>query len=136
MSSPPHKIKHQLGCVGSRQKGVPGFIRSPSSNILSFVQEVLERSDLCGGSLTRHSDYPDSHHFLQSARELTAAIWGQELAFALRQVDDVPDNVARESSLKEFGERLKKALRTVWEEPPSDVFELEYARLTISESRN
>lgn len=53
--------------------------------------------------------------------------WGQELALALRQLDDALDETTHDqATLKDFGEELKKTLRSVWDEPPSDVFELEY----------
>ncbi|KAF4617468.1 hypothetical protein D9613_005695 [Agrocybe pediades] len=70
-----------------------------------------------------------------SARELTAATLGQELAAALKQVhgwleqpDDSDDlNLKDEkdnSKLEAFGQRLKVALREVWKDPSSDVFDI------------
>ena len=53
-------------------------------------------------------------------------IWGQELALGLRQIDDALDDTTRgQSKLKVFGESLKQILRSVWDDPHSDVFELE-----------
>ena len=63
---------------------------------------------------------------MQSARELTAVIWGQEVANALRQIDDILDDTARDQpTLRVFGEGLKRVLRSLWDDPHSDVFELE-----------
>lgn len=69
----------------------------------------------------------------QSARELTAVTWGQELAIALRQCDaslrycDDPDSSeAKQPSLHLFGRRVKSALRDVWKESATDVFDIGY----------
>lgn len=73
----------------------------------------------------------------QSARELTAAMLGQELAAALKQIHrsiDHPDkdedlNIKDGSITLAFGQRLKTALREVWKDPASDVFDIGYAIL-------
>ncbi|KAF5374102.1 hypothetical protein D9615_008832 [Tricholomella constricta] len=67
-----------------------------------------------------------------SARELTAATLGLELAAALRQVNswitdpdgDEDMNLKDESKLEPFGQRVKSALRDVWKEPATDVFDI------------
>ena len=72
--------------------------------------------------------------FLQSARELTAAMLGQELASALKEIHrsiDNPDenedlNIKDESITLAFGQRLKTALREVWKDSASDVFNIGY----------
>ena len=69
---------------------------------------------------------------MQSARELTAATLGQELAAGLRQINiwiDDPNadddlNLKDQSKLEPLGQRLKSALRDVWKEPVSDVFDI------------
>jgi cohesin loading factor subunit SCC2 len=69
--------------------------------------------------------------YLQSARELFAAQLGQELASALKQVEaclnnpDVEDEVPidRETVL-EFGQKLKVALREIWKDHVTDVFDI------------
>ncbi|KAG5351628.1 hypothetical protein C0989_005551 [Termitomyces sp. Mn162] len=67
-----------------------------------------------------------------SARELTAATLGQELAAGLKQINiwidernaDDDLNLKDQSKLEPFGQRLKNALRNVWKEPVSDVFDI------------
>ncbi|KAG6919647.1 hypothetical protein DXG01_003511 [Tephrocybe rancida] len=67
-----------------------------------------------------------------SARELTAATLGQELAAALKQINiwiadpdgDDDLNLKDQSKLEPFGQRLKYALRDVWKEPATDVFDI------------
>jgi hypothetical protein len=75
---------------------------------------------------------PDSTgiNLAQSARELTAVTWGQELAIALKQCntslrhrDDFEDEP---SSLLSFRRKAKAALREVWKEV-TDVFDIGYA---------
>ena len=72
--------------------------------------------------------------FPQSARELTAAMLGQELAAALKEIHrsiDNPDesedlNIKDKSKTLAFGQRLKTALREVWKDSASDVFNIGY----------
>ena len=72
--------------------------------------------------------------FPQSARELTAAMLGQELAAALKDIHrsiDNPDenedlHIKDESKILAFGQRLKTALREVWKDSASDVFNIGY----------
>ncbi|KAG6849921.1 hypothetical protein H0H93_003632 [Arthromyces matolae] len=68
---------------------------------------------------------------LQSARELTAATLGQELATALSQVNAWMDpncddelNLKDHTKLEHFGQKVKSALRSVWKEPATDVFDI------------
>ena len=68
----------------------------------------------------------------QSARELTAATFGQELASALRQVNggitnpdhDEDLNLKDNGKLIELGRRLKTALREVWKDSGTDIFDI------------
>ena len=69
----------------------------------------------------------------QSARELTAVTWGQELAIALgqcntsiRYCDDPDSSEAKQPSMQLFGRRVKLALRDVWKEAATDVFDIGY----------
>ena len=72
--------------------------------------------------------------FPQSARELTAAMLGQELAAALKEIHrsiENPDenehlNIRDDSKTLAFGQRLKTALREVWKDSASDVFNIGY----------
>ncbi|KAJ7175276.1 sister chromatid cohesion C-terminus-domain-containing protein, partial [Mycena filopes] len=67
-----------------------------------------------------------------SARELTAATLGQELAIALDRVnlqishpeDDEDLNIRDESKLLPFGQKIKSALHNVWKEQARDVFDI------------
>jgi len=73
----------------------------------------------------------------QSARELTAAMLGQELAAALKQIHRSIDNPDEDEDLSikdksitlAFGQRLKTAFREVWKDSASDVFNIGYAIL-------
>jgi cohesin loading factor subunit SCC2 len=64
----------------------------------------------------------------KSARELTAVAWGQELAIALGQCDaslsygDYSEE--RQSSLFSFAHKVKLALRDVWKEGATEVFDI------------
>ena len=68
----------------------------------------------------------------QSARELTAATFGQELASALRQVNgwitnpdhDEDLNLKDKGKLIELGSKLKTALREVWKDSGTDIFDI------------
>jgi cohesin loading factor subunit SCC2 len=59
---------------------------------------------------------------------------GQELAIALRQVNswitdpegDEDLNLKDQSKLRQFGQKIKAALRDVWKEPAADVFDIGY----------
>ncbi|KAI0290109.1 hypothetical protein B0F90DRAFT_1654815 [Multifurca ochricompacta] len=65
----------------------------------------------------------------ESARELTAVTWGQELAIALghcdtslRYCDDSLQD--QQPSLLPFGRKVKSALRDVWKEVATDIFDI------------
>lgn len=66
---------------------------------------------------------------LQSARELSAVMWGQELAGALVQLDDMTGSSCDqgESPIQtkhlSVGSKMKNALRDVWKDAPTDVFD-------------
>ena len=75
-------------------------------------------------------DYETHAHGLsQSARELGAVIWGQELASALKHASSLLEDACDEESAKSdkkvraFGAKLKNALSIVWRESDTDVFE-------------
>jgi cohesin loading factor subunit SCC2 len=84
--------------------------------------------------LSVHGDVPWLTIEQQSARELTAATVGQELAAALKQVNtwiSDPDadedlNLKDMSQLPAFGTKIKNALRAVWKDPSTDVFDIGY----------
>jgi cohesin loading factor subunit SCC2 len=69
---------------------------------------------------------------LQSARELTAATWGQELATALKLVnvsivdpedEEFSSKVDRQNVLS-LGGKIKNALREIWKDHATDVFDI------------
>lgn len=71
-------------------------------------------------------------NILQSARELTAATWGRELAFALKEMNiriQDPEEQALGSKADvqrtlTFGVRIKQTLRNIWTDPAGDVFDV------------
>jgi cohesin loading factor subunit SCC2 len=72
----------------------------------------------------------------QSARELTAAVLAQELAVALRQVNQWisgPNETALDRrGLVSFGSKIKLALRDVWKEHVPDVFDIGFELVQCS----
>ncbi|KIY69312.1 hypothetical protein CYLTODRAFT_436196 [Cylindrobasidium torrendii FP15055 ss-10] len=61
-----------------------------------------------------------------SAQELTAAMFGQELAQGLRQIKlalDADEDGHTVGALEAFGKHLKKALRSLSSEPNTDIFD-------------
>lgn len=78
--------------------------------------------------------FPCSQLRVQSARELTAVTWGYELAAALQQCDGflADDSHARFTSKAErakymaFATMLKTAVRELWSDASSDVFDIGY----------
>ncbi|KAI9448916.1 sister chromatid cohesion C-terminus-domain-containing protein [Russula earlei] len=104
---------------------------------LKTLDEVLSRTSLKHFErlATAHQDLAThlakrsaQDQAYESARELTAITWGQELAIALRQCntslrhrDDLEDDP---SSLLSFGRKVKSALRDVWKEAITDVFDI------------
>lgn len=70
-------------------------------------------------------------HLPQSARELSAVVWGQELAFVLKQCGeqledadgDRPLSKGDYRQLQSFGARVKQTLRTLWKDSTPDVFD-------------
>ncbi|KZT64240.1 hypothetical protein DAEQUDRAFT_747522 [Daedalea quercina L-15889] len=70
----------------------------------------------------------DEDQSYDSARDLTAVVWGQELATALQHcasvlVDECDMQVDRDA-IAEFGSHLKDALQHVWENDAGDVFDV------------
>ena len=64
----------------------------------------------------------------QSARELNAVIWGQELATALSRINElIGDSHDLDQGSKNryyvLGGRIKSALHDVWRDAPTDVFD-------------
>ncbi|KAI0927411.1 hypothetical protein AcV5_007956 [Taiwanofungus camphoratus] len=67
-----------------------------------------------------------------SARELAAVIWGQELAFTLQQCGNMITDSGEEefdpkvdrSKVLSFGLKVKEALQNLWEDATTDVFDI------------
>lgn len=76
---------------------------------------------------------------IQSARELLAALLGQELAGALQQLQksiEMPEldddlDIKDGNKLQAFGRKVRGALRDVWKDPPTDVFDIGYETLVL-----
>ncbi|PPQ86325.1 hypothetical protein CVT25_005626 [Psilocybe cyanescens] len=113
----------------------------PSKKALKPLDEIVSNVDLKGLNRFLDAHQAVASHVCKrssedqaydSARELTAATLGQELAAALKQVHrwlDNPDadddlNIKDQTKLEAFGQRLKLALREVWNDPSSDVFDI------------
>jgi cohesin loading factor subunit SCC2 len=72
---------------------------------------------------------------LQSARELTAATWGQELAMALKQAniniqdpeEEALGSKADRQKVLSFSAKVKNALRDIWTDHATDVFDIGFA---------
>ena len=107
--------------------------------LLSTHQDVT--SNLCKRSSEDQAFDVRCTHFLeidfylnipQSARELTAATWGRELAFALKEMNvriQDPEEQALGSKADvqktlTFGVRIKQTLRNIWTDPAGDVFDV------------
>ena len=106
-------------------RDVASHLSKRSSEDQAYDVSVCHRYELfCHGHMFFH----------QSARELTAAMLGQELSAALKEIHrsiDNPDenedsNIKDESLTLAFGQRLKTALREVWKDSASDVFNIGY----------
>ncbi|CAE6459153.1 unnamed protein product [Rhizoctonia solani] len=88
---------------------------------------ILAHSDVYAHLTKRSSD----DQAYDSARELTAATWAQELASCLRQCDsilsktedDEMDDVGN-ADLPKLAAKIKQALRSVWKENTTDMFDL------------
>lgn len=73
-----------------------------------------------------------SNRIFQSARELTAVTWAQELATCLRQCDSILSKTGDDedmdetvdNNLPQFASKAKAALRGIWKESTSDMFDL------------
>ncbi|KAJ6620718.1 hypothetical protein B0H10DRAFT_1911606 [Mycena sp. CBHHK59/15] len=93
------------------------------------LDKLLASHQDVAAHLTKRSSEEQSY---DSARELTAATLGQELALALERVNvlvthpenDDDLNIKEESRLQPFGQKIKTALQTVWKDQARDVFDI------------
>ncbi|KAF9005451.1 hypothetical protein BDQ17DRAFT_1353128 [Cyathus striatus] len=123
------KVQQNSAESGPKYKGL-----KPLDEIVSHI-EVKGLDKLLGvhrdvaAHLCKRSSEDQAY---DSARELTAATLGLELATALKQVNvwvDDPDadddlNIKDQKQLLAFAQKLKVALREVWKDPSSDVFDI------------
>ncbi|KAK2465765.1 hypothetical protein APHAL10511_002309 [Amanita phalloides] len=130
------KVRHRHSSTksdGGREKGKSPALK-PLDEIVSNVDiraldKLLASHKELSAHLCKRSSEDQAY---DSARELTAATFGQELASALRQVNGSitdPDhdedlNLKDRDKLIEFGNKLKSALREVWKDPGTDIFDI------------
>ncbi|CAL1713404.1 unnamed protein product [Somion occarium] len=133
-----------LGVIAARLRScsVKSASQKPSSNSIRLqpLDEILsglnlENLGLLASAhqgicsfLTRRSSEDQA---CASARELSAVVWGQELAFVLKQCGeqledadgDRPLSKGDYRQLQSFGARVKQTLRTLWKDSTPDVFD-------------
>ncbi|TDL22099.1 hypothetical protein BD410DRAFT_770589 [Rickenella mellea] len=106
-------------------------LKSIDEVIMSLCSRQFERLVATHQDVSLHLCKRSSEdQAFESARELTAVIWGQELASALNQCNANLSDVEIESAdsnaerkMLAFGTKIKLALRDVWKDPPTDVFD-------------
>ncbi|KZP26313.1 hypothetical protein FIBSPDRAFT_1040859 [Athelia psychrophila] len=106
----------------------------PLDEILSSLNiEALEKLLSTHQDVTSHLCKRSSEdQAFDSARELTAATWGRELAAALKDMDiriQDPEEQALGSKADiqksfTFGLKIKHTLRNIWTDPSSDIFDV------------
>ncbi|KAI6129687.1 hypothetical protein EDD16DRAFT_1689919 [Pisolithus croceorrhizus] len=97
----------------------------PSESIENF-ERLLARHEAISSHLLKRSSDDQAY---ESARELTTALWGHELAIALRTLQNALHNQdkgtnPRNESNAVFCARLQKALSSLWQDHSSDVFDV------------
>ncbi|KIL61369.1 hypothetical protein M378DRAFT_26115 [Amanita muscaria Koide BX008] len=96
------------------------------STVLKPLEEIASNIDFRGLESKRSSE----DQAYDSARELTAATFGRELAAALKQVwhfgyrSKSGRRLKDRGELHEFGNKLKVALREEWKDSGTDVFDI------------
>ncbi|KAI0366939.1 hypothetical protein BV20DRAFT_951369 [Pilatotrama ljubarskyi] len=129
-----------LGVIASHLRtSMLKFKRDSEDSALCPLDEIL--SSLDTAKLER---LVDAHQELQchlckrssedqafdSARELTAVLWGHELALVLQHCegmlsgDEEMDSKADRKSVKSLALKLKAAMRSIWDDASSDVFDI------------
>lgn len=92
-----------------------------SSESIKDFEKLLAHHEAISGHLWKRSSDDQAY---ESARELTAAMWGHELAVTLRPLQNTKeaDGSTQKPSTMVFCTRLHDALSGVWQDHPSDVF--------------
>ncbi|KAI6042629.1 sister chromatid cohesion C-terminus-domain-containing protein [Pisolithus marmoratus] len=97
-----------------------------SSESVENFERLLARHEAISSHLLKRSSDDQAY---ESARELTAALWGHELATALRALQNTLHNEdkgvnSRDQSTAVFCARLQKALSSVWQDHSNDIFDV------------
>ncbi|KAF8073449.1 hypothetical protein FPV67DRAFT_1559883 [Lyophyllum atratum] len=123
------KVQSDRGESGAKLKTLNPFDEIVSTvNVRELDKLLAAHRDIAAHLCKRSSE----DQACDGARELTAATLGQELAAGLKQVNawiadpdgDEDLNLKDQSKLEPFGQRVKNALRDVWKEPATDVFDI------------
>ncbi|EIN12396.1 hypothetical protein PUNSTDRAFT_118258 [Punctularia strigosozonata HHB-11173 SS5] len=123
-------LKHRSGVKTEEEDHHP---LSPMDEIASSRNSKLfaELADAHQAVVSHLCKRSSEDQACESARELIAAIWGQELAQALKQLDkvigDEMDDIGPLTDRTKdiaFGAKLKATLRDVWKDPAMDVFDV------------
>ncbi|KAH9923582.1 hypothetical protein B0H21DRAFT_765352 [Amylocystis lapponica] len=101
---------------------------STTSDVKQLQRLISAHADVASHLCKRSSE----DQACDSARELGAVIWGQELATALQQCtsiisdpgDEEFDPKVDRSKVLAFGSKVKDALRGIWEDTGMDVFDI------------
>ncbi|KAG9101090.1 Sister chromatid cohesion protein 2 [Ceratobasidium sp. 370] len=129
-----------LGEIATRLRETHLTLQRPFETTVKPLDEIVASCDLkaLDDLITAHSDVyahlskrSSDDQAYDSARELTAAAWAQELATCLRQCDSILSKVeededmegSNEANLPELANRIKAALRNAWKEGAHDMFE-------------
>ncbi|THH23071.1 hypothetical protein EUX98_g8109 [Antrodiella citrinella] len=129
-----------LGLVAARLRTTAMKCAEGSSKLQS-LDEILTSTDSKAFAALSGAHKAVDNHLLKrssedqacaSARELAAVIWGQELAFALKQcsssMEDGDDGKSNrpvdQKKLLSFGTKLKNELHDLWSDAAPDVFDL------------
>ncbi|KAF8621415.1 hypothetical protein AX15_007826 [Amanita polypyramis BW_CC] len=126
--------QHHSSSVDEGREKSKGVALKPLDEIVANVDirafdKLLASHKELSSHLCKRSSEDQAY---DSAKELTAATFGQELASALRQVNSWitdPDhdedlNLKDRGKLIELGNKLKAALREVWKDSGTDIFDI------------
>ncbi|KAF8607050.1 hypothetical protein BDV93DRAFT_436800 [Ceratobasidium sp. AG-I] len=129
-----------LGEIATRLRETHLTLQLPFTTDVKPLEEIVASCDLkaLDDLIGAHSDVyahlskrASDDQAYDSARELTAATWAQELATCLRQCDSILSKVhedeemeeTTDANLRELAIKIKTALRNVWSEGVNDMFE-------------
>ncbi|RDB15317.1 Protein rad9 [Hypsizygus marmoreus] len=123
------KVQPKGGESVSKSRGLKPLDEIVSHISVKELDKLLEAHKDVTSHLCKRSTGDQAH---LSARELTAATLGHELAAALKQVNgwitdpdgDEDLNLKDPAKLRLFGQKIKTALRDVWKDPATDVFDI------------